>query len=157
MSASYCCVAADGNDPTTLSETRSRGLDGEKYPTHVDVEHPVEIFHAHRRDVTTQQDAGVDNRNIQFPEMIHGLRNGCFDSSRIRAVSLDCKASPPGSLNRPNRVGGSLRRRHVGHRYMGAPFCPTSCRCGADGSRAAKDNGNLSRKSAILVHRDLLY
>jgi hypothetical protein len=48
-----------------VSETRRRGLDGEKDPTHVDVEHPVEIFHVHRRDVTTQQDAGVDNRNIR--------------------------------------------------------------------------------------------
>jgi hypothetical protein len=99
-----------------------------------------------------QQNASVDNRNIQFPEMIHGLRNGCFDSSRIRTVSLDCKACPPGSLNRRNRVGGSLRRRHVGHRYIGALSCQTS-RCGcANASRAAKDNGNLSRKSAILVH-----
>jgi hypothetical protein len=31
----------------------------------------VKIFHAHRRDVTTQQDASVDDCNIQFPEMIH--------------------------------------------------------------------------------------
>src|ERR1700730_5447768 len=156
MSASHCCVAADRNDPTTVSETRRRRLDGEKDPTYVDVEHPVEIFHVHRRDVTKQQDASVDNRNIQFPEMIHGLRNGCFDSSRIRAISLYCKACPPGSLNRRNRVGGSLGRRHVGHRYIGALFCQTS-RCGcANASRAAKDNGNLSRKSAILVHWHLL-
>jgi hypothetical protein len=152
MSASHRSVAADRNDPTTVSETRRRGLDGEKDPTHVDVEHPVEIFHVHRRDITTQQDAGVDNRNIQFPEMIHGLRNGCFDSSRIRTVSLDGKALPPGSLNRRNRVGGSLRRRHIGHRYIGTLSCKTS-RCGcANASRAAKDDGNLSRKSAILVH-----
>jgi len=44
-----------------------------------------------------------------FPKCSHGPRNGCFDSSRIRAVSLDCKASPPGSLDRRNRVGGSVR------------------------------------------------
>src|ERR1700692_1023912 len=156
MSASHCSVAADRNDPTTISETRRRGLDGEKDPTHVDVEHAVEIFHVHRRDVTKQQDASVDNRNIQFPEMIHGLRNGRFDSSRIRTISLDCKAFPSGSFNRRNRVGGSLRRRHVGHRYIGALFCQTSCCGSANASRAAKDNGNLSRKSAILVHWYLL-
>src|ERR1700676_5682709 len=108
MSASHCCAAADGNDPTTVSETRRRGLDGEKDPTHVDVEHPVEIFHVHRRDVTTQQDAGVDNCNIQFPEMIHGLRDSCLDSFRIRAISLDCKAPPPATLNRRNCFGCSL-------------------------------------------------
>src|ERR1700730_8482571 len=156
MSASHCCVTADRNDPTTVSETRRRGLDGEKDPTHVDVEHAVVIFYAHRRDVTMQQDASVDNRNIQFPEMIHRLRNGCFDSSRIRAISLNCKASPPGSVDRSNRLGGSLRRRHIGHCYIGALFCQTS-RCGcANASRAAKHNGNLSRKSAILVHWHLL-
>src|SRR6266403_3450655 len=99
MSASHRCVAADRNDPTTVSETRRRGLDREKDPTHVDVEHPVEIFHVHRREVTMQQDASVDNRNIQFPEMFRGLRDSCLDSFRIRAISLDCKASPPGSLN----------------------------------------------------------
>src|ERR1700674_516262 len=99
MSASHCCVAADRNDPTTVSETRSRGLDGEKDTTHVDVQHPVKTFHAHRRDVTTQQDTGVDNRNVQFPEMIHGLRDSCHDGFRLPAISLDCKACPPGSLN----------------------------------------------------------
>jgi hypothetical protein len=48
----------------------------------------VEIIYVHGRDVTKQQDAGVDNRKIQFPEMIHGLRNGCFDSSWIRAINI---------------------------------------------------------------------
>jgi len=52
MSASHCCGYCDRNDPTTGSETRRRGLDGEKDPTHVDVEHPVEIIQVHRRDVT---------------------------------------------------------------------------------------------------------
>src|SRR5258708_5577200 len=110
MSAPHCCVAADGNDPTTVSETRSRGLDGEKDTTHVDVEHPVKIFHVHCRDVTTQQDASVDNRNVQFPEMIHGLRDSCLDSRRVRAVCLDRKTSPPGSLYRPNRFRVSFLR-----------------------------------------------
>src|SRR5882757_8799535 len=157
MSASHGCVAADRNDPTAFREMRCRGLDGEKDPTHVDVEHPVEIFHVHGREVTKHQDASVDNRNIEFPEMIHGLRNGCFDSSRIRAISLNCKASPPGSLDRCNRVGGSLRRRHIGHRYIGTLFCQTSRRGRANASRAAKDYGNLSGKSAILVHWYLRY
>jgi hypothetical protein len=89
--------------------------------------------------------------------MIRGLRDSCLDSFRIRAISLDCKACPPGSLNRRNRVGGSLRHRHVGHRYIGALSCQTSRSGCANASRAAKDNGNLSRKSAILVHWYLRY
>src|SRR5258708_2024507 len=157
MSASHCCVTADRNDPTTGSETRRRGLDGEKDPTHVDVEHPVEIIQVHRRDVTAQQDTGVDNCNIQFPEMLHSLPDSCLDGLRIRAISPDCKASPPDTLNRRNCFGGSLRRRHIGHRYISALSCQASC-CGcANASRAAKNNGNLSGKSASLVHWHLRY
>jgi hypothetical protein len=124
MPTSHRGLAADRSDPPTFNEARSRSLDGEKDTSHVDVQHPVKTFHAHRRDLAKQQNASVDDRNIQSPEAIHGLHDGRLDRRWISAVRLMARPVRPAASIAPNRFGRSLRRRHVGHRYVGPPRLP---------------------------------
>ena len=134
MTAPHRRIAADRNDPAPVGKMRGRSLDRKKYSPHVDVQHRVEIIYAHGRDVTQPQDARVDDRYVQLPETIDGLRNGGFNGCRIGAVGPDRHAGLPIGFDRGDRFGGPFRRRNVGQGDIRAVLCQTPDRCCADAS-----------------------